>query len=599
MRVFSHCTALALLQLDCTCSALHTRAGRARSVLECAVPDVVRRLFGEGTMLERFALEMLRVDLRLRLLRTFELASELSHIWITRGARYQPRSDDSNEAHYDGLANTMVLREGRSLKDVLTKAFRCPDERVKWIFLGRSFDAAENFAMSNRASFLVAALLAVLDSGALAEGGELIVRLIKGLGLDRRAYGVDAPPGLSTWARGEALQAVVVGLVTLFNHNLVGPVALEVFQLDDPDNNDDANLWFGLINSADQGFCFTQLVGALHALHDEGLEHALVLLHDMHNIKFPNGQGVPDPAACAAALLQLLESVHHRCDWDVMKCALNLFHEGDQAIWAAISHTDLQRWVDAVVKVMTLHPEPGLSMVDAFSQENSVMWNGVCALKVLARRALWGRGTTRVHGTILKEVEERLPSAAEAIVQLALPRLLYSAEQFGNDTSMMHFGMSALTAMAISPAVARDCRGLSNAITRVLQMCFSMNPSDIDDDDDVRCAARADELLAEGLTALGYLALYDGNAVVAAGAIPIAVEVLQDACSQRAWEAAVRLLGFLSSDPASVEAAACWNLFPPFMLYLRSAAPSPMPAAIDGRAPERGGPRRSPRARSG
>jgi len=63
MRILSPCSALALLKYDCTCTTLHARTGRARSMIECAIPQyVVRRLFGEGTMLERFAAEMLRME---------------------------------------------------------------------------------------------------------------------------------------------------------------------------------------------------------------------------------------------------------------------------------------------------------------------------------------------------------------------------------------------------------------------------------------------------------------------------------------------------------------------------------------------------------
>ena len=587
MRLLSHCSALTLLQLGCTCTTLRTRTGRA-------IPDVVRRLFGEGTMLNRFASEMLQKEPRLHLLGALELASELSHIWVTRGADHQPIIIGVHEeASYNGLAQSMVLREGRSLKAILTKAFGCPDDRVPNIFLGR--DRKKLPRCCDRASFVVAALLAVLDSGALANG-KLIVRLIKGLGVSE--HGGTASPALSTWANGDALQPIVVGLFTLFDHHVVGPAALKVFQLDDPNDINRVNPWYDRFTYAPKGFFFRQLVGALHALHDGCLQHALGLLHDG---PLPDGRDVPDGAECAAALLRVLESQRHQKDAQVMQSALNLFHEGGNFIdLSTISDTELPRWIDVVVKVLTLHPEPHLSTDNDYDQEDSILWNGLCVLRDLTRHALWSRlperlQPERVRGTALKEVERRLPHAVKVIVQLALPRLLYSAEQFGNDTSMMHFGLDALSLMAISPVVARDCRGLPSAIAQVLQESNSilLGPG-VDDEDDGSRADRANELLAEGLTALGFLALHDGKAVVEAGAIPIAVKVLQAVGEQaprlRAWEAAMRLLGFLSRDSVSVEAAARRSFFPPFVPYLRA-----MPAAIDwdGRAPAPQGGRRN------
>jgi hypothetical protein len=154
--------------------------------------------------------------------------------------------------------------------------------------------------------------------------------------------------------------------------------------------------------------------------------------------------------------------------------------------------------------------------------------------------------------------------------------------------SMMQFGMAALRTMAISPVVARECKSLARSIVQVLHKCTSMRVAEWYSRDgyehaetDDECAARADELLAEGLRALGFLTLHDSKAVVAAGAIPVAVEVLQGAGSdmrfQRgAWEQAAHLLCFLDVDPnakrqtRSGTHADSVNLLPPRVPYLRA-----------------------------
>jgi hypothetical protein len=416
------------------------------------------------------------------------------------------------------------------------------DYRIPSIFLGKS----RNIRDDCRMGFLVAGLLEIVaTSETKAEKPKkgplrVVVDVLQHLG-----HGNEL--GMTGWALGSTCHPAVLGLVALFDHPLAGPMALSVFEFDDADG---VNHWYSVPEYAVPPlFLMSQLMQAVRVRHADsdggGLDHALCLMHD-----FPGGRHVSRQAISRLAehhelhdaLLALLTSEPHARSEGVMLRLLRLLHDGIGCGYKVeIQDALVARWMEHIVRVMRRHSQ--LPACDALGQEDTVLFAGIDAIRILAEQVYWGRMVVNERGQQFSHVaaaNRSLPNAVSVICG-ALPELAFDDEGERDPPMGVAGALYTLGYLAGSSQIGR-CRGLPAAILNAIKDC-DRNSNTTHDSAGTKLV---DFVWASGLEVLSRMALHGGAAEVAeAGALPLVAEALSRPHQRRAWEEAVTLASVL------------------------------------------------------
>ena len=560
MHVLVCCEPESLAQLDCTCSFFH--AGGLNSKTRRSILRVTKSCFGDS-LLGRYAAEILRGNLSLRLSTAFATAKHTAHVWMAQGA-VEPRNYVRGTPEWDNLSRPLTLAPDKPLHQILVHAFASECLPVG-IMLG---DRVGRLHPSCRMAFTVAALLEVIDKSVLPPQGyaDLVHILV--------ALCQANITSLNTWALADMQKQLVTGLVNLCDHGEAAASALPALKLeaDDGENRSVNPLW-DLASLVDRRFFFARMVGAMELLlmhrctvhrssidDDSTLTSACrkarkalyIALQHLHDFEPRPGEAY-DLSAYSSVVFRLLESWPMWLDEGWLQVQiLQLITEAQLQL--IIPDAQLPRLMTLVAAMMRAHDDLDIigeevtEELAAEQHEYAVVFQGIQVLCSWSYQALWGYRQGEEHSgrrERITAVEQVLPVLIDVVVD-NIGKLGYDLE-LSSPPSGVLVAVKALFLMAASPVVASR-PGVAAAIVSTLDryppLSAPRSPFNRDRSD----------LLSEGIEALALLAQHDSVAVVNAGALRVADRALESPRHvERVWDAAMWLLAIIAWDPTACD----------------------------------------------
>ena len=549
LRVLSECEPEALVQLDCTCSLIHS-GGQAS--LACRVlPNVVERSFGTSAM-GRYAAEVLRWSPCLRLLASLWRAFYVGRTWVEQGA-VRLIGDQAHDSFTDSLTRPLILSENRPVDQVLNAAFAQTHPAVVSIMFGDHSWYGMRDAC--RMPSLVMALVTVLGRSALpAAGMNTVLSLLQTLAAH------DVSSALHSWTLANSSCVAVLGLISLIGPGAIGPLALATLGHEPREFSRLPGLLLLLTSDCEKRhFVYVQLLSALRHVEGSDLMPALALLQNYKEYR-RTGDHVGwhlaprwfDAAEYAAALLGAMRKPANLQCKDVMIDVLLMLSHGtrprvgewqhDFLLEMAVPDANLAQWFELTVAAMNAHPE---LPEEAEYPVYTVVSLGIDSISVLVTQALWGyeaiekRRRRRGH---LSEVEALLPAGIKAVLAHGIPYLTVDGEQ----PASIVCAVRALRHMVGSPAGAR-CADVPLAIVATLKK-FPMECDRCVDGTYGPDQDRSD-LWAEGFEALGLFAMFHSEVVARTDVLVLAAEALAwPHLHSRVWDSVVRMLSTLARN---------------------------------------------------